>query len=393
MFNSTNSIDLQQHTIWLIFFCTLLFFPGCNQDQSSETEYFSINFEEELVIGSDPHTQDEYLLANPSEIRTDQEGNIYISDRQTRSVQVFNTDGNFLHSIGGPGGGPGEFGNILAIDINSQSELLTYDGMNRRVTRFSDTGDVLATYIPGNETVVAPAYFRQIDEDRYLFLRKLRDIESNGNDEEHHLYSTLLHVFDGSFENRLESFGLIDSLMDANTQFVRHYTSGLNTGRFWSAGNSDVWFVPGIYDGRLFRFQQSPNGWKLADTLHGYVIPQEPVDVDSNADGTIAITVYAPRDETFSGKINSESLGVFTLNDGRLIHFSSQLDDDTRQTIVEVFNPNGKLDKVGRLDELTFRGSERGALISSMWKGNNDRFYFIDRSDVPIVRIGKIKGI
>jgi hypothetical protein len=62
-------------------------------------------------------------------------------------------------------------------------------------------------------------------------------------------------------------------------------------------------------------------------------------------------------------------------------------------TMVEVFYRKGKLEGFGRLQKLTFPGSAKGAKIKSLWKDKNDRFYFIDERKVPIVRIGKIKGL
>ncbi|MEX2402485.1 MAG: hypothetical protein WD625_00050, partial [Balneolales bacterium] len=96
---------------------------------------------------------------------------------------------------------------------------------------------------------------------------------------------------------------------------------------------------------------------------------------------------------SYRGKVHSESLGVFTLNDGRLIHFSSQLDEGERRTLIEVFSSEGELEGVGRLEEFTFAGTEAGPLIGSFWKDEEDRFYFIDNQDVPIVRVGRIEGI
>ncbi len=116
----------------LLYVCFSCVAWGCTekeqrQVQSAEPDSLSLHFEQELLLGDDGGISQEPVLASPSEIRTDREGNIYIADNKLSAVQVFDADGNFLRSIGRAGEGPGECGGINAIEINNQQALMTID--------------------------------------------------------------------------------------------------------------------------------------------------------------------------------------------------------------------------------------------------------------------------
>lgn len=106
----------------------------------------------------------------------------------------------------------------------------------------------------------------------------------------------------------------------------------------------------------------------------------------------MSIVIYTDKGtKSVSAYLKSVSLGIFEMKDGRLIHLSSQLQDGQRKTIVEVFNEEGKLEGVGLLEKFTFAGTEQKALITNIWKDKDDRFYIIDKQDVPVVRVGRIE--
>lgn len=378
---------------------------GCSQREDSSGSGPAerpLSFVEEVVIKEGELVSGEFLSlpssAGKAWIRTDREGHIYLPDRSSVTVRVFDAEGNFLHNIGKKGNGPREFSRIGAIDI-FQDELIVYDGGNRRIVRFSTDGDFLGIHIPDGKAELYPETIHQLEEERYLFLRKLPDIEGNIDEgiSSLSLYrSAFFHLYSPNHSYPRFSFGHIDSLMDAGSDFTQHYISHVNTGRVWIDDRKNVWFVPGIYDGRLFKFreQKGKDGWVLAETRKGYVLPQESIDLNARGEGTMQIVVYAPNFEVYSGKIQSQSLGIFTLKDGRLVHISSQLDGGERRTFVEVFNSGGELVELGRLTEFTFSGNEQKIGIRPFWKDREDRFYFIKgRRDSLVLIGGRIHGL
>lgn len=367
----------------------------CNkkkQEQTAEPDSLSPHFEEELLI-DDEQKSEEPLLVSPAGIRTDRVGNIYIADRKLSAVQVFDADGNFLRSIGRAGGGPGEFGVINAIEINNKQELMTIDARNKRVTRFSNTGEVLSNYAPAEGEMIWSRYFRQLDKQHYLLLHKEREIPGTKEQEELFSQSALFHLYDSTFTHTV-SFGHIDSLMNLPGDFTKLYAHTDNPGHFWPDEEGNIWYAPPLYAGRLFKYQAGAKGWTLAQTLRGQLLPEKPLELDSDREGSMSIVVYTDEStKSVSAYLKSESLGIFEMSDGRLIHLSSQLQNGKRKTVVEVFNEEGKLEGVGLLEKFTLAGTEQKALITNIWKDKDDRFYIIDKRGAPAVRIGRIEGL
>ncbi len=69
---------------------------------------------------------------------------IYVKQRTTTEVRVFDLEGRHLRTIGRAGGGPGEFRELIAIGLLGDT-LWTIDWTLRRFSYFTTAGDLLAT--------------------------------------------------------------------------------------------------------------------------------------------------------------------------------------------------------------------------------------------------------
>lgn len=91
-------------------------------------------------IGSqagDPATQ----FGAISALDVGSDGKVYVLDTQAREVRVFDQSGQHLHNIGGPGTGPGEFGQALvALMLTPGDTVLVPDIMQQRVNRYAPDG-------------------------------------------------------------------------------------------------------------------------------------------------------------------------------------------------------------------------------------------------------------
>ena len=67
-----------------------------------------IEFVEDLVLGDDLSDQQQ-IFYQISGVVPDADGNIFINDRGNHRVQVFDSDGRYVRTIGQGGQGPGEF--------------------------------------------------------------------------------------------------------------------------------------------------------------------------------------------------------------------------------------------------------------------------------------------
>jgi hypothetical protein len=98
--------------------------------------------EEELEI-SDRGSDENFIFNYINFLAVDNAENIYVADTRERHVNVFYSNGGFLGTIGRAGQGPGEFGRIRDIRINTHDELVVIDSSQRKMHFFSLGGDFL----------------------------------------------------------------------------------------------------------------------------------------------------------------------------------------------------------------------------------------------------------
>jgi len=81
------------------------------------------------------------ILYEPGKFVVDEKENIYINDTGDMIIKVFDKNGQFKHTIGGKGTGPGEFQNVGYMAILQDGGLLTLDTRARRTSVFNDHGE------------------------------------------------------------------------------------------------------------------------------------------------------------------------------------------------------------------------------------------------------------
>ena len=107
-------------------------------------ELFS--FEPVATVNQDPDNE-ESLLQWIGDTTLDADGNVYIADNRTCRIAVYNAEGEYSHSIGRQGNGPGEFQSIKIIRF--EGEVLTlWDNNASRMSRFTRDGTFLESASP-----------------------------------------------------------------------------------------------------------------------------------------------------------------------------------------------------------------------------------------------------
>jgi len=101
-----------------------------------------IIFEEDLTIGA-KEGDENYMFGNQVFVNTDDDGNIYVTDGDRRTVRKYDSDGNFLQSIGRLGQGPGEFQDMSEVRFNSEGNIYLNDLKTQRLSFFSKEGNYL----------------------------------------------------------------------------------------------------------------------------------------------------------------------------------------------------------------------------------------------------------
>lgn len=108
--------------------------------------------EEELRIGA-MEGEPDYQFGEVGGIAVDSEGRIYVLDRQAQRIQMYSPEGEYERTIGGPGGGPGELGQMMAsggggggIYMGAGDTLLALDMANQRVNLYGPDGSSLGSF-------------------------------------------------------------------------------------------------------------------------------------------------------------------------------------------------------------------------------------------------------
>lgn len=98
---------------------------------------FSIDFADDQI--------GELGIADASDFEVDSEGNIYFfySNKEGNLICKFNAKGEFLHSFGHKGQGPGEIQFILYTGMDNQNILTVYDHMNKKILFFDQEGQLI----------------------------------------------------------------------------------------------------------------------------------------------------------------------------------------------------------------------------------------------------------
>ncbi len=79
---------------------------------------------------------EEYLFGSISSIAVDDERSVYVLDGQAQHVRVFDSDGTYVRTLGGPGEGPTEFTRAEAIALLPDGRLVVRDAGIKQIKVF-----------------------------------------------------------------------------------------------------------------------------------------------------------------------------------------------------------------------------------------------------------------
>ena len=88
---------------------------------------FAFDLKEEIRLGGDPEKEASYFPKSAS-LTVDSAGNLYVTDRGNRRVQMFDKDGAFVRTIGRQGQGPGEYMSAGNVHIEADGDIWVESG-------------------------------------------------------------------------------------------------------------------------------------------------------------------------------------------------------------------------------------------------------------------------
>lgn len=133
---------------------------------------FKLDLEEDLSIGVE-EGDEKYMLNMPQDIQVTDDGTIYIMDWGDTCIKAYDSEGQYLRTVGREGVGPGEFSTPVYMDISADGKIFLMDGRNQRIVVFSTDGD----YLGGFRVMGFHSKMRADERNRLYFQRQTRGEE------------------------------------------------------------------------------------------------------------------------------------------------------------------------------------------------------------------------
>ena len=97
------------------------------------------------VVGGDKDQLPGHALHLTLDARLLSDGRFIVATEGTQALQYYDPAGNYLESVGGPGGGPGEFRRIRTLHELAGDTVAVWDAAGRRLSVISPTYGVVST--------------------------------------------------------------------------------------------------------------------------------------------------------------------------------------------------------------------------------------------------------
>jgi hypothetical protein len=368
--------------------------PG---EEPAAEEAGTIEATTDLVIGLEDQPL-EHQLSDPFFVRTDPEGRIYIADRASMQIKVFGEDGRYLKYIGGRGRGPGELQSIGLMEWTPEGHLVVMDKGNLRFIVISTEGEEITSYPYNMSDQFYPQAVTYVDG-KILALFFIASSRLEGSE----LDRRLLHFSTPDFQHRESSFLPVRRLGFDEVPMAMDFHAGSFT---LSAGKNRLFFSPRIYTGTIYVYKRLENNeWVFEKEIQGAEPRVEPYQIyDSEQQYQRALDAGVARallawygGKRTMGSQQSMDAGLFSLDDGRLVHFHAEwregyerLPDSVQHPMdlyVQIFDQDGELQQHSYLFPYIERVHFTLFPVVN-WMDEKGRFYLFDHTEegIPVVR-------
>ena len=360
------------------------------------------------------------LLGRPIAVRSGAGERVYVADKASLTIKVYNRDGQLLQVFGGRGREPGELLNLSVMHLAEgdstapdSERLIVADGSSSRFIAYAPDGKVESTAPFELQDLLWPRNLQQLSTGELVLLAKMPPMMRDGTERPHGGF--LFHLYSEDLTTKLGAFGSVEDFGPAERPITDAF-SQVRPGHFWITDDDAVLYAPALYRGKLHRYRRDTSGtWQHETTFQGFVA-QEPAFLEVSPDEEqhhlhFKVTMSGV---AMAARIRNESRGIFELSDGRIVHFSLQtvaredlpegqappLDDhahhgdhggprDLVTLGIEVFSPEGEFLGYGAVDTFTEHGHTEQFYID--WKDDQDRFYIREMTDRFVVWIATLE--
>ncbi len=349
-----------------------------------------------LTIGSD-NQPFEYQLGDPISVITDSIGNMYIADRASLTIKVFDPEGNYVRSIGGRGRGPGEFMQFNLMRPANDGTLLLQDRGKMVFVYLSTDGEQISSHPVYISNQYYPKDVIWQDESTIGLQQEGSGRSSNPLP----MNRSLFYVYDRTFQELDNSFfefqelGYTEEEMFIWSSFIYHPGSVDAL-----TGQNRFIYSPGVYTGELYEFIRTDSDkWQLERKITATPPTDLPYEIySSESKYEVMNGISGVNQIRFSsipdwGRLYSIDAGVFYLENGNIAHFYGEWrggdttleEGNTFDLFVQVLSSEGEILNHGFVKSLDFDRRPSLSLVS--WKDEQDHFYLINLSkfDAPTV--------
>jgi len=87
--------------------------------------------------------KDHVALSSPTDIDLGPDGNLYVTDSGTSTIQCFKPGGEFVRAYGGYGSEEGKFEKLLGVDLDAAGNIYAVDAYTGRLQKFNKEGELV----------------------------------------------------------------------------------------------------------------------------------------------------------------------------------------------------------------------------------------------------------
>ncbi|MCH2449984.1 MAG: 6-bladed beta-propeller [Gracilimonas sp.] len=349
----------------------------------------------DVVIGEEDQPF-EHLLGNPIGVCTDSKGNIYIADKASLKVKVFDSQGNYLRSFGGRGRGPGEFLDINLMQLAGDDTLLFQDRGKLEFIYMTTQGEYISSHPVNLSNQYYPKTIKWNKRNSIGLMQKA----SPPRFPPPPIQRPLFYVYDKEFQTQRAAFFPFNQLGYTESEMFVWSSFIYQPGSFDLLPESNkLIYSPGVYIGKLYEFIPSDNlKWTLQKTITAYT-PSSTYEIyNSEAEYESMREIPGVNMIRFVsipswGRLYSIDAGVYYLNDGKIAHFFGEWrggdktleEGNTLDISVQILDDKRTIIAHSYLFSLTL--DRRPSLLLVNWKDNEDNFYLLNlnKDDVPKV--------
>ena len=266
--------------------------------------------------------QGDTLFISIDDIEVRDNGNMIISESMRGYVTELSPDGELVRRIGRKGNGPGEFQRPMMIELIGDS-LFLFDAVNSRFNVFDSSGQ----YIRSLSSEHA------ITNDLYKFENGFLNFKMDpfGRDEKP-IYS----FYDQSLNKKEVQKITLEDILGSYYKPIHQtmfFTDALHSVQ---TGEDTFLMTSQLYTGKIYEYTLNSSGsLVISDSLEGFEVESLYYESDKFPD----INFYDyDSGNVVDVRLKSLSLGLFMLEDGKIVHYVMKDDEEVREIGIELFS-------------------------------------------------------